>query len=80
MRLSVAALRNDLAVLLDRDTLVLQGKLADEVGDGQGVGAAMRGAVEDDREHGGGESERGDILARAAATGAAPGRVNGYCR
>src|SRR5215472_12047341 len=51
-RFAMAAFRHDLAVAFHGDTLPLQGELAHEIGDGQRIVAAMRRAVEDDRQHG----------------------------
>jgi hypothetical protein len=45
--------RDDFAVALYGDALFLERERAHEVGNGQDVVEAMRGAVEDDREHGG---------------------------
>src|SRR5215831_1869656 len=50
-RVALTALRHDLAVTLDRDALPLQRELAHEIGDGQRIVAAVRRAVEDNRQH-----------------------------
>jgi hypothetical protein len=50
-KLKLAA-RDDFAVALDGDALFLKRKRAHEVGNGQGVVGAVRGAVEDNRKHG----------------------------
>jgi hypothetical protein len=47
------AARDDFAVALDGDASFLKRKRTHEVGNGQDVVEAVRGAVEDNREHGG---------------------------